>query len=59
MGGQTDLQVGSQVEESRIFHAYNWLMRITTDYLRSTCVDLHLVGGQVGGKILASTCIQI
>ena len=43
-GGQTDSQVDSQVTKSRKFHAYHWLMTlITTDYLRSTCVDLHWV----------------
>ena len=43
-GGQTDSQIGLQVSlqvaKSRKFHTYNWLMHFTTDYLRSTCVDL-------------------
>ena len=36
MGGQADSQVGSQVHESRKFHAY-------ANDLRSTCVDLRWV----------------
>ena len=33
MGGQTDSQVGSQVAESRKFHAYHWLMRLYNNRL--------------------------
>ena len=39
-----DSIVSSQVVKSRKFHAYHWVMPFsTTDYLRSTCVDLRWV----------------
>ena len=43
-GGQTDSQVGSQVAKRCKFHARGLkCVFITTDYLRSTCVDLRWV----------------
>ena len=52
-GGQTDSQVGSQVAESRKFHAYHWLMRFYNNRLLvSTCAGWP--NGKKNLRLLAS-----
>ena len=45
-GGQTDLQVGSQVAKSHKFHAYHWLMRFSNNRLLVINLCRLALGGQ-------------
>ena len=45
-GGQTDSQIGSQITESRKFHAYDWLMRFYNNRLLAINLCWFAVGDQ-------------